>query len=297
MSRRSSRPVLAAGAVLSTLGLMSVAGPSPATVASPTSAGVRGLGLGPASLSSLAGHLNPRSQALATVAEKIGGSGAESSRGPAQEAYDNRAFPAAGIATAQVTAARAAYSKHGKNALAFTQVGPDKQSVPAAVTYTGVASTVAGRTAALLPLAGCSASSCTVLAGTAGGGIWRTSDALGKTPSWTSVGTGLTSGAIGSLAQAGNRVYAGTGEPNGSGDSEAGTGLFVSTDQGTSFTRVPTALPGGTDLAIGRSVASIVVDRSDSRHLLVGTAVARHGSSSVNGGRYTPPGSAKVGLY
>ena len=30
---------------------------------------------------------------------------------------------------------------------------------------------------------------------------------------------------------------------------------------------------------------------------LVGTAVARHGSSSVNGGRFTPPGAAKVGLY
>jgi hypothetical protein len=298
MSGSSSRPAIAAGAVLSTLCLLSVSSPLTFTTsAGGVGPGVRGQGLGPASLSSLAGHLNQRSQALATVAEKLGSSGGEASRGPAQEEYDNRAYPAAGIAPAQVTAARAAYSKHSKNTQAFALVGPNRQKVPAAVTYTGVASTVAGRTAALLPLAGCTASACTVLAGTAGGGVWRTTDALGKNPSWTPVGTGLTSGAIGALTQAGDLVYAGTGEPNGSSDNEAGTGLFVSKNEGSSFTRVPTALPDGTDLAVGRSVASIVVDRSNSKHLLVGTAVARHGSSSVNGGRFTPPGSAKVGLY
>jgi hypothetical protein len=297
MSHRSSRPAIAAGAVLSTLCLMSVSSPLSATTSAAGSLGVRGLGLGPASLSALAGHVNQRSQALATVAEKLGSNGGEASRGPAQEDYDNRSYPAAGIAPAQVTAARTAYSKHGRNAQAFSLVGPDKQKVPAAVTYTGVPSTVAGRTAALLPLAGCSTKSCTVLAGTAGGGVWRTTEALDTSPSWSAVGEGLTSGAIGALTQAGGLVYAGTGEPNGSGDSEAGTGLFVSRDEGSSFTRVPTALPDGTDLAVGRSVASIVVDRSNSRHLLVGTAVARHGSSSVNGGRFTPPGSAKVGLY
>lgn len=297
MSHTSSRSAIAAGAVLSTLCLLSVSSPLGAT---PVAAGqgVRGLGLGPASLSSLAGHLNQRSQALATVAEKLGSSGGEASRGPAQEEYDNRAYPAAGIAPAQVTAARSAYSRHGKDSQVFTLVGPDKQKVPAAVTYTGIASTVAGRTSALLPLSGCSSEGgCTVLAGTAGGGVWRTDDALAKNPSWSPVGAGLTSGAVGSLTQAGNLVYAGTGEPNGSSDSEAGTGLFVSKNQGSSFTRVLTALPDGTDLAVGRSVASIVVDRGNSKHLLVGTAVARHGSSSVNGGRFTPPGSAKVGLY
>lgn len=31
--------------------------------------------------------------------------------------------------------------------------------------------------------------------------------------------------------------------------------------------------------------------------MYLGTAVARHGSSSSNGGRFTPPGSAKVGVY
>ncbi len=297
-SPRRSRSAVAAGGAFSLLAFAAAGGGSSAAgPAAPTAAGA--LGLGAPSLSALAHdpRLNRHATALATMAEKLYGSGGEATRGPAQEEYDARAYPAAGIAPAQVDGARAAYSRHGRASQGFSLVGPGSGQVPGLVTYTGVPSTVSGRATALLPLAGCGGDGCTVLAGTAGGGLWRTSDALGSRPTWTPVGTGLTSNAIGSLTQAGNLVYAGTGEPNGSGDSEAGTGLFVSRNGGTSFSRVPTALPDGTDLAVGRSVASVVVDRGNPAHLLVGTAVARHGSSSVNGGRYTPPGSAKVGLY
>ena len=44
-------------------------------------------------------------------------------------------------------------------------------------------------------------------------------------------------------------------------------------------------------------MARIAVDPADPNHIFIGTDVARHGSSSVNGGRFTPPGAAKVGLY
>ncbi len=296
---RGTRSALATGGALSLLALGLTGGTSPTVNAAPSSSsGARGLGLGAATLTALAsnGNRNRHSATLATQAEKLGASGAEASRGPSQEEYDARAYPAAAVAPAQVTAARAAYSRKGKSAAGFSQVGPDTQRVPAAVTYTGVAATVAGRVAALLPLGSCTSSACTLLAGTAGGGLWKTTDALGPAK-WAPVGAGLTSNAIGSITKGGGLVYVGTGEPNGSSDSEAGTGLFASSDNGGSFTRVPTLLPDGTDLAVGRSVASIVLDRKDTQHLLVGTAVARHGSSSVNGGRFTPPGSAKVGLY
>jgi hypothetical protein len=303
MSRHSSRHArraLAAGGALSLLTFAAAGGAAPTvTAAGPASTGVRGLGLGAPSLSALARdtHLNRRSAALATMAEKLKGSGGEASRGPAQEEYDARAYPATGIAPAQVDRARAAYSRHGKDSKGFSLVGPDKLTVPGLVTYTGVPSTVSGRVNSLLPLGSCDSDECTVLVGTAGGGLWRTTNGLDSQPAWTPVGAGLTSNAIGGLTKAGSLIYAGTGEPNGSGDSEAGTGLFVSKNGGTSFTRVPTALPDGTDLAVGRSVASVVVDRKNAKHLLVGTAVARHGSSASNGGRFTPPGSAKVGLY
>ena len=50
-------------------------------------------------------------------------------------------------------------------------------------------------------------------------------------------------------------------------------------------------------MATGRSIGAIAIDPADSTHIFIGTAVARHGSSSVNGGRFTPPEGAKVGLY
>ncbi len=50
-------------------------------------------------------------------------------------------------------------------------------------------------------------------------------------------------------------------------------------------------------MATGRSIGAIAIDPADPNHIFIGTAVARHGSSSANGGRFTPPASAEVGLY
>src|SRR5262249_62312772 len=88
-------------------------------------------------------------------------------------------------------------------------------------------------------------------------------------------------------------LYAGTGEPNGSADSEAGVGLYKSINGGQSWSLVPGSLAVSKD----RSIGAVAVDPRNARHLLIGTAVARHGSSSVNGGRYTPPGAPVIGLY
>ncbi|MCW2498331.1 MAG: hypothetical protein JWN87_7 [Frankiales bacterium] len=298
-STRRRRALLAGTASLAlvTAGLANAA-PGTPTAAPASTGGVRGLGLGAPTLSALAGggHLNRRAAALSTMVEKLHGGG-EASRGPAQEEYEARAYPASAVAASQASQARAAYARKGKSSKGFSQVGPDSGRVPGPVTYTGVPSNVSGRATALLPLPGCDSDECVVLAGTAGGGIWRTTNALASKPTWRPVGAGITSNAIGSLTRAGRTIYAGTGEPNGSSDSEAGTGLFASRDGGLTFSRVPTLLPNGTDFPVGRSIATVVVDSRSSRHLLVGTAVARHGSSAVNGGRFTPPGSTLVGLY
>src|SRR5206468_7029011 len=106
------------------------------------------------------------------------------------------------------------------------------------------------------------------------------------------------SNAIGSIVfdpndASGKTLYVGTGEPNGSGDSEAGVGLYKSTDAGKSWTLVS----GSTSVATGRSVGAIAIDPANASHIFIGTDVARHGSSSVNGGRFTPPGAPPVGLY
>jgi hypothetical protein len=124
--------------------------------------------------------------------------------------------------------------------------------------------------------------------------VWKTTNALASSPSWSPSSNGIPSNAIGSLAfDASGNIYAGTGEPNGSGDSEAGVGLYKSTNGGSSWSLVA----GSTAVATGRSVGAIAIDPANANHIFIGTDVARHGSSSSNGGRFTPPGAPTVGLY
>lgn len=56
-------------------------------------------------------------------------------------------------------------------------------------------------------------------------------------------------------------------------------------------------IPASVAISKDRSIGSIAVDPNDNQHILIGTDVARHGSSSHNGGRFTPPGAPDVGLY
>ena len=239
--------------------------------------------------------------------------------GRAQEHYDNRAYPRKWIDSAQqVAAANAANAIAALSpalAASWIEVGPS--GVPASALVAGestgaTAGTIySGRATAIAVSPTCTASSCTVFIGAAGGGVWKTTNALAATPTWTPSSNGIPSNAIGSIVfdptdGTGNTLYVGTGEPNGSGDSEAGVGLYKSTNGGGSWSLVagstastaPCASGSGTcPVATGRSIGAIAVDPANASHIFIGTDVARHGSSSVNGGRFTPPGSAMVGLY
>src|SRR5947208_7394178 len=164
----------------------------------------------------------------------------ESSRihnGRAQEHYDNRAYPRKWIdAAQQVAAANAANAIAALSpalATAWTELGPSGVPADALVAGESTAATAgtiySGRTTAIAVSPTCNASSCTVFIGAAGGGVWKTTNALAATPTWTpSNGTGagaIPSNAIGSIVfdpSNANIIYVGTGEPNGSGDSEAG---------------------------------------------------------------------------
>lgn len=257
-------------------------------------------------------QLNKRSASIAFLREKLGRNGGEASQeilnGPAQEAYDNRAFPRTSVAPAQTASSRAAFGQAtaraqglapnvaGPTAVAgpWQPVGPNGAYVPGTVTYTGQPSYVSGRTTALA----LAKNGRTIFAVTAGGGLWRAT--LGQY-AWQHIGGSIPSTAIGTVYVAPDgTLYVGTGEQNGSSDSEAGVGLYRSTDNGASFHRVPTiAKVAGrpVDFAVDRGLGAIVADPKNAKHLYAGTTVARHGSSSVNGGRYTPPGVAPVGLY
>ena len=226
----------------------------------------------------------------------------EHSAGIEQERYDNRAFPADQISSIRREEGRNAFDQvsrreHGKRH-GWEEVGPFTPRVAAEATYTGRETDNSGRVTSLAISSRCEKHDCTLLVGAAGGGIWRTDGALDDSPDWEPSSDGIPSNAIGSLLYdptdaTGRTLYAGTGEPNGSSDSEAGVGLYQSTDGGRSWSLVP----GSLAVARDRSIAAIAVDPLNARHLFIGTAVARHGSSSVNGGRFTPPGAAAVGVY
>jgi hypothetical protein len=139
---------------------------------------------------------------------------------------------------------------------------------------------------------------CRLWVAAAGGGIWRTDDALAATPAWIAPPASLPTNAFGSLIvdpndATGSTLYAGSGEPNGSGDSEAGLGLFKSTDGGQSWQLVA----GSQAAALNRSIGAIAVKQGDPNTIYIGTDVARHGSSAANGGRRTPPNAPALGVY
>ncbi|HET6817128.1 MAG TPA: hypothetical protein VFH66_07885 [Mycobacteriales bacterium] len=318
VSRTQRKVALSIGGVTFVSALLAAS----ANVAAPH---VRGLAPSSAARESLANFalehpeaaLMHRHLPLAFIKEKLE-NGAESVSGPSQEQYENRAYPRSTIADKQRRAARAAYLRlqhtsrgggttgaSGTTSLtastlnsaastaAWSYLGPETNNVPGPSTQNGVATTNSGRTTSVVVTPGCTDGSCTVYIGTAGGGVWKTTDGLSDSASWTFVSAGIPSGAIGSLFYdvANDTLYAGTGEPNGSGDSEAGVGLYKTVNGGTSW-----SLVGDSNVtARDRSVGAIAVASDGTVYM--GTDVARHGSSSVNGGRRTPPDAAPLGLY
>jgi hypothetical protein len=223
----------------------------------------------------------------------------------AQEEAD-RAYPADSVpfvATQNALATFASLSRHGTGPGSWESIGPSQAKYPAVLDQFlagGKEYTASGRVTALA-IGGCKHDSkCSLYLGAAGGGVWvadKVTDGNGNVH-WQFKGGGLPSNAIGSLLvdpsdPSGNTVYAGTGEPNASGDSEAGLGIYKSTDGGDSW-----ALVLGSDLFTDRAVGSLALDGSG--NLLVGLDGAVRGVSSVTGGAVgcpTPHGCAARGIY
>ena len=271
---------------------------------------------------------------------KIAMPGPEREGGPmaaAEEEYAKRAYPAAYVPfeltrTAQRAWADAQTLARGRapNTVGqWTLVGPSSANDPNVLTFSGAPYTTSGRVTALALAPNCGQDHCTLYLAAAGGGIWKTNRALDTSPSqtWNFVSASFATSAIGTLVidptdPTGNTLYAGTGEPNASADSEAGFGIYKTTDGGETWTHLAahTDVPAGSGVDCtavlgrggfrtapaysgpafdGRAISSIVIDRNNPNVLYVGSTRAVRGVSSVlSGGVVTlAPGLPPYGLW
>ncbi|MBA2356883.1 MAG: hypothetical protein H0V84_00475 [Actinobacteria bacterium] len=218
-----------------------------------------------------------------------------------------RAYPRPRIEYEQAEVARSSFTRLPLAAVTNAEGGRSSWRPLGAARYQALPSshtqnrarpeTVSGRITALAIGRRCRTGDCKLWVGAAGGGVYRTANALSDSPRWVAASTGLTSSAIGTLTldpndRTGNTLYAGTGELGATGDSEAGTGVFKSTDGGATW-----ELLEGSGFAENRAVSGVLVHPRNPDTIYVSTASSFRGSSSVAGGHGVPPDAQPAGVY
>ncbi len=244
----------------------------------------------------------------------------------AADAYPANAVTPQEVGNAEATfnALAASDAKHGDpkgEGRKWEQVGPTQDAQQPGVTaFSGATNSTASRITALVVAPDCGSKGngkdCTVWAGAAGGGIWRTDHATDTNPDWKQLQVDqLDQASVGFLAldptdKKGKTLYLGTGEGNRcSSGCEAGVGIYKSTNGGDKWTKLDDACVDnatyhcatpGQDAFLGRGINSIVVDPNNSNHIFVGSAQAVRGLSHVIGAGGTvraEPGANEPGLY
>ena len=227
------------------------------------------------------------------------------------ERFLARAYPDDDIPLARIEGARSAAARlkgkdfpRGKGQPGtWISVGPSTALYPytqfrSSFGYVPNTYAAGGRATAIAIAPTCEPGHCQLWIFAAGGGVWRTKNALSGQPHWEFLSGefGIQSGSAIALDPndpSGNTLYVGTGEANSSGDSAAGVGMYKSTDGGDTWTG-----PLGAAVFNGRAIGSIVVRPGDPNTIYAATTRGVLGVSSVNGGAVSLiPGAAPWGLY
>jgi hypothetical protein len=240
----------------------------------------------------------------------------------AQRTYPANVIPPAVVAKAESTFERIAAKDltkgdPGAKGHRWQLYGPKRDAVePGVLAFSGATNSTASRTVALAISPDCSAAGCRMWAGPAGGGVWRTDNALADDPEWHQVGADdLEQNSVGQLVldpndTKHNTLFLGTGEGNRCGSGcEAGVGIYKSTDGGNHWAKLAGACVSNTtyacvnpgkDAFLGRGINALVIDPRNSNHILVGSAQGVRGLSHVigiGGGTRLEPGANAPGVY
>ena len=250
------------------------------------------------------------------LAKSIPGNGGEPGEGPASAAdaeFMARAYPTDTISVANMDAARAAYSNaqgrpfpRGKGRPGtWVSVGPSEALYPStqfrsSYSYVPNAYVAGGRTTSIAISQTCKPGNCRMYVTPAGGGVWRTKNALNGQPNWEYLAGSIGINASGAIVidpndPTGNTIYLGTGEANVCGSGcVAGVGLYKSTDGGDTWVG-----PLGKDELGGKGIGSIAIAPGDANTIYAATTTALRGMSSTccSGVTRPVPGAAKWGLY
>ena len=207
------------------------------------------------------------------------------------------------------TKARARYEKLKSAALGEPNGRTWKTVGPTSVTDNGAwepwePKNSSGRVTDLAISGSCDPAQCRLFIGSAGGGLWRTDRALATGDlAWQRLSEGLSNNNIGSVTvdpndASGRTIYVGTGESNFNYTSGAGEGVFVSTDGGDHFSRLPTWFEGQ-DFTRTRGVSQVAIEPGSPQTIYVTTTTAMLGMTAVRGGQSTVDGQGQsaVGVY
>jgi hypothetical protein len=261
---------------------------------------------------------------LEALKESIPGNGGEpaqtESNGPTTSGlqdFAELAYPAKDVSLAKIQAARQAFAsarlrsvEHNRRSR-WEQVGPDTAlyqltELRKARDYVPNQYAAGGRTTdlAIDPHCGQHRNRCRMWITPAGGGVWRTNNALSHNPNWEYLSGSFGINSVGSIAidpndPTSNTLWVGTGEGNTCGSGcVAGVGLYKSTDGGNQWTG-----PIGQSAFNARGVGTIAVKPGNSNVIYAGSSfgVRGHASSCCYGAvsqyRALIPGAPQWGLY
>src|SRR6266511_39670 len=224
------------------------------------------------------------------------------------------AYPAADIPLAQLNAARVAFTKAEKKGFpkgkgkpgTWLSVGPNQAEYPLTefrnlTSYVPNRYLAGSRINALAIDPNCHAGDCRMWIGPAGGGVWRTKNALAGNTKWQYLSGSFEINSIGSITvdptdSTGNTIWVGTGEGNTCGSGCVhGVGIYKSTDGGDTWTG-----PYGRSVFSGRGVSSIAVDPTNASVVYASSTFSLHGMTSTCCSgitRIVVPGAKMWGLY